>query len=408
MIKKNLFIGNELNSIEKQVISILKNADPVKLDLSNYHKTDKLSKGDEFKSQHFIDSAIVNRKTDMLCVNIGGTSLCVKFNLTNQETIDYTFKFCTNDLGKEEWLSNYDIDWYIVSLCNNLYYSNFKYANHCTINRSKDFRIENYMISEHILDKFIARYIGMYKFAYAYGLLLNTRDSPSLNTRDNSPPDQGNDNTEDDSTSGQRNDHTEVNSPYGQRNDLSRITEASPSISHSMKLKICDLCMSIWPMCFGGCICRDFDVPTINPIIYKNLLEYSELNELYKRYPTLKIAHVVNTTDSKDQIPQKHWFGMILTKKKNYVMCSYSDENYNYNIYFHNTVQGKYRVQCDNYNCGIYSILFIALMSGAYQNEKIDDLTTIYEQIGKNGDKFFKLSNHKDINALRFALFNLT
>jgi len=366
MIKKNLFIGNELNSIEKQVISILKNADPVKLDLSNYHKTDKLTKGDEFKSQHFIDSAIVNRKTDMLCVNIDSTNFCVKFNLTNQETIDYTFKFCTNDLGKEEWLSNYDIDWYIVSLCNNLYYSNFKYANHCTINRSKDFRIENYMISEHILDKFIARYIGMYKFAYAYGLLLNTEESPSLNTED-------------------------------------RLTG-----SHSMKLKICDLCISIWPMCFGGCICRDFDVPTINPIIYKNLLEYSELNELYKRYPTLKIAHVVNTTDSKDQIPQKHWFGMILTKKKNYVMCSYSDENYNYNIYFHNTVQGKYRVQCDNYNCGIYSILFIALMSGAYQNEKIDDLNTIYEQIGKNGDKFFKLSNHKDINALRFALFNLT
>lgn len=358
MTKKNLFIGCELNDIEKQVITMLVNGEATPLDTTCYLKTEKVVKGSPFKSQPFIDNAVVKRVVDSIAINLNGSLVSIPFNLTNQETIDYTFKFCTNRLGREEWLSNYDIDWYVFSLCNNLYYDKFKYATHCITKRPKDFRINDYAIHENILNKFIARYIGMYKFLYAYGLL----------------------------------------------------STKCPTISDplSLKLKICDLCLSIWPVCFGGCVCRDFNIPSLNPIIYKNLLEYNELQELYKRYPTLKIAHVVNTTDSQDKIPQKHWFGMILTKKKNYVMCSYSDENYMYNIYFHNTIQGAYRVQCDNYNCGVYSILFVSLLSGAHTNHDINDLHTLYDQIGKNGDKFFQISNHRNINALRYALFNLS
>lgn len=358
--KKNVFLINELNAFEKRVIQMLSQGKIEELNFEEYHPTTRVSLGQTFQSQEFIDSVSTTLLTDMLKTPTGH----LRFNISNIDNIRYTFKTVDRPMDLTEWLSNYDIDWYTYGFCNNLYYSDFNYRNHLYCRRPSDFTIKRkHDIEDRILNKFISRYVGMYKYAYAYSLLY-TKNKTTFESRS----------------------------------------------EHSIKLLVTDLVMHIWPATFGGCVCRDFHQPDKHHDLYNNLLTYDELQEIYSRYPSLQVIHVVNTTDAYAQIPQKHWFGMILTKNKNYVMCSYSDEKYDYNHFFKNSVQGIYRLQFDNCNCGVYSILFVVLLlcgTGMEDKESLHKVSTLYDNIGKNGEVFFTACKHKDINAFRYALFNI-
>lgn len=282
------------------------------------------------------------------------------FNTEIGLEIQRTFCYSSTLLQEEDWLSNWDIDWYMHSFANNSFYENNDYFKRIPIKsvfQNKQLVIKEKSLSEDILDKLIARYLDAWKVAFVVTLL--------------------------------------------------GIDAFNLSDPIACKYLIVDTAVSIWPVTYGDCVCHDFDNTYINPFLYQNLLEKNEITKVFDRYPYLLITHIVNTTDGQFRDPLKHWFAIAITKKQNYVLCSYSTYHYDFgNIFFHDSVQGTQRVQVDNANCGVYSILFVVLFSYYYHlNPDTINLNKIYDSIGTNAQVLCKGNNMPNIHGLKKVLF---
>jgi hypothetical protein len=166
-----------------------------------------------------------------------------------------------------------------------------------------------------------------------------------------------------------------------------------------------------------GCDC--FFIPSKAP-------SFQELRTFCDRYPHAIVGGILNTTSHKSGSPGQHWIAALFMNKYCYFMCSFGKSESSLSHYQSEdvyptfagacqdngftVVHNETRVQRDNYNCGIYSLLFnlstlicVGRANGCGQIDKVVgnlDPTKIVE-MGGDGGCYYSVSG---ANGVRLSL----
>ena len=255
---------------------------------------------------------------------------------------------------KEEWLSNFNCDFYLSSMCNNMVYSGSRIGRRLEFTLFKPIQINQaHQLPESVYDKLLGRYIGPYRATYLY---------------------------------------------YAFNDQLNGLDELE------FKKKLVDLCYMNYPMLNGLYLCSDFDRPSRNPDLYENLLTFDETKSMFERYPSWTIAAVMNTDDSSGE--GQHHMALVITKDKIYLMCSQCSNPAEFSNRFFQEwpcAWNKREIQTDKSNCGVYSLLCILNFMQSFSIEEA------VAAVGVGGKEFAKYgrADDKGVYGVKRLLFHV-
>ena len=148
--------------------------------------------------------------------------------------------------------------------------------------------------------------------------------------------------------------------------------------------EICDECYKRFPFWFGGAHGCD---------VFRGMASMSfslpELDQIIKRYPSLRIGYILNTATYRSGHGQ-HWVALMLSKKRAQLICSqqgsfdsFDDPSLRDALskLGYGMSHNQTKIQMDKENCGLFSVL--ALLNLLVY----DDIQKAVKHIGINGNR---------------------